>query len=237
MTNATIIKIADKRSVIVLISLVFILVANCLAEKPIVNYCLHTEEKGSYIKFESIIDSSVFAKLDERNIWQIDSEEGDVFKAYFIKIEGYDSMYCYKQDIHKKYSFILKNMVLQAYLGVGHGPSITSNTPSGSHASCLIFSNNKYIPCSLSTSNSFEKNSTTSPSDCRCTRSEALTEIAIDFPESDEMIRDSFRLNGIKSSFGDTIPVSWEFKIRCPPHSDTTITGKYFVRITGECKK
>jgi hypothetical protein len=200
---------------------------------PIANYCLVMGKYGyGSLKFESIIDSSNFAKMKDRNIWQCDSE-CETQKKYFAKIENRDSMYCFKQSINKKYNFLFENIAIQTHFGVGRGPSIASSI-----VDCFDVSSGKakFVPCHSSSSGSFERNSSSSSS-YHYTRHEALTEIIIDISEeTDEIIRDSSKLNEIKSSFGDTIPVSWEFKINCPPHNDTTITGSYFIRITGECK-
>jgi hypothetical protein len=39
----------------------------------------------------------------------------------------------------------------------------------------------------------------------------------------------------IRSKFGQIIPLEWKWKSKCKPYFDTTFTGTYPVRITGEC--
>jgi hypothetical protein len=39
----------------------------------------------------------------------------------------------------------------------------------------------------------------------------------------------------IRSKFGQIIPLEWKWKSKCKPHFDTTFTGTYNIRITGEC--
>ena len=40
----------------------------------------------------------------------------------------------------------------------------------------------------------------------------------------------------IKDVFGKKFRVEWETKVKCKPSIDTTYSGSYFIRITGECK-
>jgi hypothetical protein len=205
-------KTADKINILVLVLAIFMLTANCLAKKPIVNYCLEMSKEGSILKFESVIDSSDFAKMEKRNIWQCDPE-CETQKKYFVKVDGRDSMTCLPGEyIFRNHVFLFRDMTLNATGGWSwegrHGKS--------GFAGCS--------DCSHETKSYLHS-------------VEASTEIIIDFPEyNTKVTKDPFKLNEIKSSFGDAIPVSWKFKINCPPHNDTTITGSYFIRITGECK-
>jgi hypothetical protein len=224
MTNATIIKNANKRNVFTLIIVIFLLTENCLAEKPIANYCLDTK-KGYSLKLESIIDSSVFTKMEERNCWMCSQKK--TYKRYFAKIESRDSMTCSfpGESIFREYSFLFKNMNLNATYDFWD----TVRGQSEGIGGCL--------DCSTFLSSSSEKKSSSSLGK-NYSPVEASTEILIDFPYRIlEVVQDVFEINEIKSSFGNTIPISWKFKISCPPHRDTTITGSYFVRITGECGK
>jgi hypothetical protein len=246
MTNATFMEIANKRNILMLILAIFMLVKNCIAccctdegsmsdslifanikkRKPIANYCLNIKSIDDYsLKFESITDSSVFAKMEERNCrgW-CDSEE-QLRKKYFVKVEGRDSMTCFKEDIKKDYCFLFKNFSLSTF---AYG--IRDIGIMGGHVDCFEPSSKgmRWVPCHSSSSGR-SSSSRSYP---------ALTEIPIDFPEKTaEVIIDTSIFNELKSYIGKTIPVSWKFKIVCPPHSDTTITGSYFVRITGECGK
>ena len=216
MINATIMENVNKRNIILLISSVFILAANCLAERPIANYCLYVnKEEGGYLKFESIIDSSVFEKMEERNIWQCEPN-CETHKRYFIKIGNRDNMTCLtSESIYREYNFLIKNINLRAF-----GDSWEGHDKYGFSGCIDCPSEGKPLG---SSSVVYTLNAT--------------TELVIDFPDRNfTSVKDTSKLNEIKSSFGEPIPVSWKFKIRCPPHSDTTITGKYFIRITGECK-
>lgn len=205
---------ANRINRIVLISLVFILAASCLARKPIANYCLDIDENGGFIKFESIADSSIFAKMEERNIWQC--KECETQKKYFVKIKNRDNMTCLSDEfIFKEYYFLIKNINLDAFSDSsreGHG----------------LYGFGGCIDCP----------SEKEPLKNIAYQINATTEFVIDFPDRNiTSVKNTSTLNDIKSSFGDTIPVSWEFKIKCSPHNDTIITGSYFIRITGECPK
>jgi hypothetical protein len=193
-----------------LILAIFMLIENCLAEKPIANYCLDTKPRDEYfLKFKSIIDSSVFAKMEERNCGKW-CDSGELLrKKYFIKVEGRDSMTCFHgETIYRKYSYLFKNINLSGTYEWAEDR--VNSGVSGNSDSSWVYN----LPI------------------------KASTEFIIDFPDySTIFMNDASKFHEIKSSFGDTIPVSWEFKINCLPHRDTTITGSYFVRITGECRK
>jgi len=204
---------ANKRNIIVPILLFLALTASCLARKPIANYCLDMDEDGGFLKFESIADSSVFAKMEERNIWQCEPE-CETQKRYFVKIRNRDHMTCLTHEfIFRKYYFLIKSINLSAFSDSWEGHSHYG------FAGCIDCPSEKEPLKDID----YQINAT--------------TEFVIDFPDRNiTSVKDTSILNEIKSSFGNDIPISWEFKIRCPPHNDTTITGKYFIRITGECK-
>jgi len=242
MINATFMEIVNKKNIFTLILMVFMLTENCFAEKPIANYCLDTKSIDEYFfKLESIIDSSVFAKMEdtERNCWVCSSEEENR-KNYLLTIKHRYNMTCYHtEEIYKEYSFLFKNMNVSAtnrfdsdiMRGTSGGIGVSINC-------CMDPSTRRIGDCPKKIYSSSSIVISLSSSSKNYSPIEATTELIIDFPEyNSERIKDSSVFNEIKSSFGDTIPVSWEFKIRCPPHNDTTITGSYFVRINGECSK
>jgi hypothetical protein len=281
----------DKRTILALILAIFTLIESCYVNNekptidspvfaktenrnPIANYCLEIGKYGSgELKLESIIDSSVFAEMEKRNRWQTTED-----KQYFAKVKDRDGIVCSSpgEVIHKKYSFLFKNM--EANYCFHQWPDVngmddceegwiffsSSSSASSSSGEFSPFDDDydgegyveggsggigDMISCCMDSIGRIGGCPEETPSDIIARREETLawlekrlpktatTEIIIDFrntpliyPEND------FVFNEIKSSFGDTIPVSWKFKIVCPSHSDTTITGSYFIRITGECK-
>jgi hypothetical protein len=253
MTNATFMEIANKRNAFILIIAIFMLVKNCIAccctdegsmsdssifaniekRKPIANYCLNIKSVDDYsLKFESIIDSSVFAKMEEHNCQWCDQEE-ILNKKYFVKIKDRNNMTCSGEYIKKDYCFLFKNFSLSTW-----GYDTRSFSVKGGHTDCFESSSKgmRWVPCHSSSSGESSSSSSVFPRPYP--PGKALTEIPIDFPEKTaEVIIDTSIFNELKSYIGKTIPVSWKFKIVCPPHSDTTIIGSYFVRITGECGK
>jgi hypothetical protein len=230
MTNATIIKNANKRNIFTLILVVFTLTENCMAcccctdegsmsdssifaniekREPIANYCLNTKPTDEYfLKFESIIGSSVFTKMEERNCKKGCDLEELLRKKHSVKIEGRDSMTCSGSEvIDKEYSFLSKNTNL-----------VTLCWAEGRSNSGVVGNSDSSWIYKFPT--------------------RASTELIIDFPDyPTRYIEDASKIPEIISSFRDTVLVSWKFKIDCRPHSCTTITGSYFVRITGECRK
>jgi len=87
------------------------------------------------------------------------------------------------------------------------------------------------INCSLDgTEGSFEELSTT-----KCPVRVKLDIPPVTFPNKFSICEySSFQ---IKDVFGKIFRVEWKSEIKCPPHNDTTLTGSYFIRITGECPK
>jgi hypothetical protein len=63
--------------------------------------------------------------------------------------------------------------------------------------------------------------------------------INIEFPEEKKLISENFKslsLENMQKFIGKNILTEWNREVKCKPSIDTTYSGKYFIRITGECK-
>jgi hypothetical protein len=64
--------------------------------------------------------------------------------------------------------------------------------------------------------------------------------IDIEFPKEKSFVSENdedLSLEDMRKFVGKEILAEWETKIKCEPAIDTTYSGKYYIRITGECEK
>jgi len=63
--------------------------------------------------------------------------------------------------------------------------------------------------------------------------------IDIEFPEEKNFVSEnsqSLSLEDMQKFVGKDILAEWDREVKCKPSIDTTYSGSYFIRITGECK-